>query len=83
MGYRTSIQYHRPLDTQKVLFCGRGGGQVASELAFYSKNLSSNPAEVYSFYSAKLFEENENKQKEAGNGSFKNIFSLLPLDLTR
>ena len=36
---------------------GRGGGQVFSILAFYSNNLSSNPAEVYDY---------KNKQKEAG-----------------
>ena len=27
-------------------YCGRGGGQVETVLAFYSQNLSSNPAEV-------------------------------------
>ena len=30
---------------------GRDGGQVVSVLAFYSDDPSSNPAEVYSFYS--------------------------------
>ena len=29
---------------------GRGGGQVVSVLAFHSDNLSSNPAEVCSFF---------------------------------
>ena len=29
------------------------GGQVVSVLAFYSDDLSSNPAVVYSFYSVK------------------------------
>ena len=28
---------------------GRGGGQVDSVLAFYSDDLSSNPADAYSF----------------------------------
>ena len=34
---------------KKKTSVGRGGGQVASVLAFYSNNPSSNPAEVYSF----------------------------------
>ena len=29
---------------------GRGGGQVVNVLAFYSNDLSSNPAGVYSFF---------------------------------
>ena len=48
---------------------GRGGGQVVSVLALYSNDLSSNPDEVYSFYSEKLFEMNENK-KGTGDGPF-------------
>ena len=36
---------------------GRGGGQVVSVFAFYSYNLSSNPAVNF------VFEKNENKQK--------------------
>ena len=40
---------------------GCGGGQVVSVLAFYSDDPSSNPAEVYSLYSTKVFERNENK----------------------
>ena len=48
---------------------GRGGGQVVSVLALYSNDLSSNPDEVYSFYSEKLFEMNENK-KVTGDGPF-------------
>ena len=28
----------------------RGGGQVVSVLAYYSDNLSSNPAKVYNFF---------------------------------
>ena len=35
-------------------------------LAFYSDDLSSNPAEAYSFFCKIVFEINENKQKEAG-----------------
>ena len=49
---------------------GRGDGQVVSELAFYSDDLSSNPAEAYSFAVKFVFEKNENKQKEAGVGQF-------------
>ena len=29
---------------------GRGGGQVVSVLAYYSDDLSTNPAEAYSFF---------------------------------
>ena len=41
---------------------------MVSVLAFYLDNPSLNAAEVYSFYSLKLLEKNENKQKEAGDG---------------
>ena len=43
---------------------------VVSMLAFYSYNPSSNRAEAYSFFCNILFENNENKQKEAGNCPF-------------
>ena len=33
----------------KYAGAGSGGGQVVSVLAFYSNDLSSNPAEVYNF----------------------------------
>ena len=42
---------------------GCGGGQVVSELAFYSDDPSSNPAEVYNFSVKIVIEKNENKQK--------------------
>ena len=38
---------------------GRGGGQVVSELAFYSDDPSSNPAEAYSFSVKFVLEKNE------------------------
>ena len=42
---------------------GRGGGdQVVTVLPFNSDDRSSNPAEVYNFYSIKLFVMNENKR---------------------
>ena len=44
---------------------------MVSVLAFYSDDPDSNPPEVYSFYSVKLFEKNENKQKEHGKGKLK------------
>ena len=47
---------------------GSSCGQVV--IPFYLIHPSSNPADVYSFNSIKLFEKNENKQKEAGVGSF-------------
>ena len=40
---------------------GRGGGQVVSMFVFYSDDPNSNPTEVLL---CKLFENNENKQKE-------------------
>ena len=41
---------------------------VVSVLAFYSDDLSSNPAEAYSFFCNIVFEKKESKQKEAGVG---------------
>ena len=59
---------------------GRGGGQVASVLAFYSVNLSSNPAEAYSFlYNLCLKRMNINKKKP-GFAHF--LKELLPLRLS-
>ena len=43
---------------------------MVSMLAFYSDNLSSNSADAYSFSVEFVFEKNENKQKEAGYGTF-------------
>ena len=43
---------------------------MVSVLACYSDDLSSNPAEAYSFSVKFEFEKNENKQKEAGVGPF-------------
>ena len=46
---------------------------VVSVLAFYSDDTSSSPAEIYlQLLFCELFEKDENKQKEAGNGLFKN-----------
>ena len=45
---------------------GRGGRQVVSII----DNLSSNPADAYSFSVKFVFEKTENKQKEAGVGTF-------------
>ena len=57
----------------KIKTLGRGGGQVVRVLAFYSDDLSLNPAEAYTFSVKFVFEKNENKQKEAGVGPFKKI----------
>ena len=43
---------------------------MVSVRAFYYNYLRSNPASLYSLYSVKLLEQNENKQKEAGIGPF-------------
>ena len=44
---------------------------MVSVLAFYSDDISLNPAEAYSFSVKLVFENNENKPKEAGAGPFK------------
>ena len=50
---------------------------VVSMLAFYSDNLSSNPAEAFSFTVQFVFEKNENKQKDVGVGPLKKVNSNL------
>ena len=50
---------------------GRGGGQVVSVLAFYSDDLSSNPAEVCSFSVKLLWKRTKINKKEDGVGPFK------------
>ena len=60
-----------------------GGGQVVSELTYYSDNPSQNPAEVYNFSEKWLLKKNKNYQKEAGVGPFfikrpiLNVFVIL------
>ena len=49
---------------------GGGGGPVFSVLAFYSVNPSSNPTEVYDFYSVNCLKRTKINKKEAGNGPF-------------
>ena len=52
-----------------IILMGRGGGQVVSVLAFYSNDLSSNPADDY---------KTKIKEKEAGVGpSFLNVIILI------
>ena len=55
----------------KVWIKGQGGGQVVSVLAFYSDNLSSNPADAYSFFWKNVIETSKNKETEAGLGFWK------------
>ena len=43
---------------------------MVSVFAFYSQNLSSNPAEVYNFSVKIIVDKNENKQKDAVVGPF-------------
>ena len=50
---------------------------MVSVLAFYYDDPSLYPTEYYSFYSVKLFEMNENYQKEAGDGPIKMLVSRL------
>ena len=53
---------------------------MVSVVAFYSDDPSLNPAEAYSFSVKFVFEKNENKQKEAGDGPTKKyILHLLPI----
>ena len=49
---------------------GRGGGQVVSILAIYSDNLSSNPTEVYSFYSESCSKTTKINKKGPGMAHF-------------
>ena len=60
---------------------GRGGGRVISVLPFYSEDLSSSPTVVKNLAVKLLFEKNDNQQKEAGVGPFKNYskHNSLPL----
>ena len=61
----------------KKFSVGRGGGQVVSVLAFYSKDPSLYPAEAYSFFCNIVFEKNENKQKRGrGWPTFKKLLHL-------
>ena len=46
---------------------------MVSELAFYSDDPSSNPADAKSFSVKFVFEKNENKQKETGEVPFLKI----------
>ena len=57
MQFRRSVLSH---DKESNIL-GRSGGQVVSVLAFYSDDLSSNPADTYSFSVQFVFEKNENK----------------------
>ena len=45
---------------------GSGGGRVVSVLAFYSDDTSSNPAEVYSFYSVNCLKRTKINKKRPG-----------------
>ena len=49
----------------------RWAGAVVSVLTLYSDDLSSNPAEVYIFYSVNCLKRMKINQKEAGDGPFK------------
>ena len=61
-----------------MLKVGRGGGgHVVSVLAFHLNDPSSIPAEAYSFFSVKfVFEKNEYKRKEAGEGPLKTLLKV-------
>ena len=48
---------------------GRSGGQVVSEIGFYSDDPSSNPAEVYSFSVILCLKRTKINEKETGVGS--------------
>ena len=52
---------------------GSGGGQVVTVLAFYSVDLSSNPAEVYSFNSVNCLKRTKINKKRPGLAHLKNI----------
>ena len=46
---------------------------MVSGHAFFFSGLSSNPVEVNSFCTEIVIEKDQKKQKEAGDGQFKNI----------
>ena len=54
----------------KLKFTGRVGGQVVSVLTLLHRLSGSYPAQVYSFSVQFVFENRENKEKEARVGSF-------------
>ena len=56
---------------------GRGGGQVVSVLAYYSDDLSTNPAEAYSFFYKIFAWKDRNKQREAGVSPLKIVLLLV------
>ena len=56
---------------------GRGGGQVVSVLAFNPNNMSSMHAEAKKMSVKFVFENNENKEKEAEIGHLKTSFDQV------
>ena len=50
---------------------------MVSVLPFYSDDLSSNPADSYSFSVIFVFEKNENKQKRPGLAHFLKALSFM------
>ena len=73
VSYKTNIMYSPESNKEwrknieiKVKMGRGGGGQVVSLLAFNSNNLSSNPAQAYSFSCKFVFEINEKTNKWLG-----------------
>ena len=60
---------------------GRVGGNVASVLAFYSDDLSSNPADAYSFFAYNCVWKERNKQKEAVVGPLYTLATLQSIKM--
>ena len=50
-------------------------------LVFCYKGTGSNPTEVYSFLFYNLFENNEHKQKEAGDGELNSLPKIIIFNL--
>ena len=64
---------------------GSGGGKMVSMLAVYSDNPSSNPIEVYSFYSVKCLKITKINKKEAEDDLFLRLqfYSVNCLKITK
>ena len=66
------------METIKRLM-GRGGGQVVSVITYFSDDPSSDPGEVYSFYSVKCLKQTNVSEKEAGMAHLKKSVELFSL----
>ena len=68
LNYEYLLAHSFVIIEKHKLALGRGGGTVVNMLAFYSDNLSSNPAKVYNFDGVKIaFKRTKINRKRGGN----------------